>query len=231
MTAPNSTPARPVSIEIADEPTKSHALSTGLTAQAEQLFAFHAALDALKLPQYGAESERATAVSAVAGLFSTLRDIDLALCRARGILIVLQSNRDGRVDLRTVNHRSIEGARDYALIQWVGSGPRQYARKLSLQSAHTHVPKGARGSRRPYTMARTLTRRIARAIEVRRKVITAILALRRARGVADNSPVAAALAKALADFAPVALTMLAIYSSSPVRQIRKDEADKSRALN
>lgn len=185
----------------------------------ENMGAFHAALDALRLPEYGAESERATAVSAVAGLFTTLRDIDLALCRARGILIVLQANRDGRVDLRTVKHRSIEGARDYSLVEWVGAGSRQHARKLPLQSAHTHVRKGARGSRRPYTMARTLTRRIARVLEARRKVVAAILALRRVRRVADNSLAPVALAKALTDFTPVAITMLAVYSSAPIEQV------------
>lgn len=194
----------------------------------ENMCAFNSALDALTLPAYSAEAERGTAISAAAGLFVTLRNIDAALSRARSILVVLQPNRDGRVDLRTVKHRAIEGARDYALIEWVGGGPRQYARKLPLQSAHKHVSKGARGSRRPYTMARTLTRRIAGTIEVRRKVIAAILAMRRVRRVVDNSPAPAALANALAEFNPVALTMLAVYSSSPIGQAH---ATNSRPLD
>jgi len=224
MTTANSTSALPVPEEHIGEAIDRRPPP----APHENMSAFYSALDALRLPAYSAEAERGAAVSAAAGLFVTLRNIDTALCRARGILVVLQANRDGRVDLRTVKHRTIEGARDYVLIEWVGAGPRQYARKLSLQSAHTHVRKGARGSRRTYTMARTLTRRIARTIEVRRKVIAAILAIRRARSLVDNSPAPAALAKALADLNPVALTMLAVYSSSPIGQAH---ATNSRPLD
>jgi hypothetical protein len=174
------------------------------------------ALDALRLSNHNHDGERAAVISATAGLLLKLQNIDESLCRARAELVVLQPNRDRRVDLRVVKHRSISGARDYCFVQWNGVGIRQYARKLSLKSASMHVRQESGKSRRSYSMARKLTQRIVKMIEVRRQIIAAFLSLRRTRKALENSKVLAALVEAINAAEPMSLTMMATYAAGPI---------------
>lgn len=174
------------------------------------------ALVALELPAYNGVPERSAAVQAISGLLVKMQSIDRELGRSRAVLIVLQPDRDGRVDLRLNRSRSIEGGITYCFVKWCGSELRQYARKLPTREAHLDVAHGRESSCGNYVLARRLVRRITKLLSVRADILKAIYSLRKANRRIKEVDALEELNEFSLDCTARALTLLAIYATQPI---------------
>ena len=203
-----------------------HAMNTDQSKETATSPAERALIE-LQLPPHEGGPEHRVAVQALAGLLTKLRKIDLTLDRARALLIVLQPERDGRIDLRRNQSRSIEGGCVYCFVQWQGGGSRQYARKLPTATAYAEVQRGRASARTTYASARRLAKKIATLLWLRAAVIRAIHSLRRSNKRVHGADAIEQLGALVVECTPRALTMLAIYAAtSSGAQSARSVADK-----
>jgi hypothetical protein len=169
--------------------------------------------------------EQDLAVRALAALLLRVRKIDASLERARALIVVLQSSRDGRIDLRVGKNRSLPGGRTYFFVRWTGDGPRQYARKVVAHNAFRYVRQG-KGSTRPhYELARKLVRQAAALMDERQIFMRLAFSLRRVQSRIHKSTLVEKMVELITSSTPKALTMLAVYAAQSGEELANAAGD------